>query len=274
MKNDDPWQLHGEGPALPLAEEELHRLVQGAVGRAYGTEQGPSSSVERTGATAARWLVGGLGLAACAVATWAIYGAATERSTAPGAGAGPATPAAAIAMETPASPAGALATNTDSPEVPIVDVQALPTVRLAADRAPRGNVVAPEASRDLLREANQLRAERRWGEAATLYRRVADARGGESTTAMLALASLRLEHQNDALEARRLYRAVVDAAPDGPLAEEARLGVAMACRALRDERGESAALRAFLGHHPSSLSATKAQQRLTELERAQKEVTP
>jgi len=184
------------------------------------------------------------------------------------------TSAAAIATEIPAAPAGALTTSTDSPEVPIVDVQALPTVRLAAERAPRGNVVAPEAARDLLREANQLRAERRWDEAASLYRRVADARGGESTTAMLALASLRLEHQNDAQEARRLYRAVVDAAPDGPLAEEARLGVAMACRALRDERGESAALRAFLGRHPSSLSATKAQQRLTELERAQKEVTP
>lgn len=273
MKNDDPWQLHGEGPALPLAEDDLHRLVQGAVGRAYGTEQGPASSVERTGATAGRWLAGGLGLAACAVATWALYGVTIERPTA-GAGAGPATPVAAIATEIPASPAGALATSTDSPEVPIVDVQALPTVRLAAERAPRGNVVAPEAARDLLREANQLRAERRWDEAASLYRRVADARGGESTAAMLALASLRLEHQNDAQEARRLYRAVVDAAPDGPLAEEARLGVAMACRALRDERGESAALRAFLGRHPASLSATKAQQRLAELERAQKEVAP
>ncbi len=264
MKNDDLWKLDGKaGPALPISDEALRRLVDNAVGRAYGAAPAPAS---KTGHLGGLRLFAGVAVVAC-VTVGALFAVGGSSQTAP---VGPSMSVRAPEVsEAPSSPVASVA-----PGLPTVDVQALPAAPNASDRAPRAIVGSPQATRDLLHEANRLRAERRWNAAAALYRRVADARSDESTTAMLALASIRLEHQNDAREARRLYRAVVDAEPGGPLAEEARWGVAMACRALGDDREESVALRTFLARHPSSLSAPKAQRRLAELGASQTEVTP
>lgn len=267
MKNDDLWQLDGKaGPALPLSDEALHRLVDDAVGRVYGAQGKAPVSASKAGQAGGLRLFAGVGVAAC-VTIGALFAVGGSTQTAP------VHPSMSVPTsevnDGPSPPVTSVASG-----LPTVDVQALPEAPNTPDRAPRAIASSPQAARDLLREANRLRAERRWNDAAALYRRVADARTDESTTAMLALASLRLEHQNDAREARRLYRAVVDAEPGGPLAEEARWGVAMACRALGDDREESIALRTFLAHHASSLSAPKAQKRLTELDASQKEVTP
>jgi Tetratricopeptide repeat len=262
MKKDDLWQLDGNaGPALPLSEDALHRLVSGALGQAYGANEASKVEGAKSGVARGKSAFVAAGIAACIVTMWALSG--TETAQAPAAPPSVAPIAAPVMTNTGSLPS--LAPAVTEP-MPSVDVQALPSAPHAPERAPRAASRSSEASRDLLREANRLRGDRRWDEAAALYRRVADARGEESTTAMLALASLRLEHQNDAREARRLYRAVVDAAPNGPLAEEARWGIVMACQALADVREERAALDVFLTHHPSSLSAPKAKKRLAEIE--------
>ena len=249
MKNN--WQLDGEaGPALPITEDALSHFADGVLARAYEMPAEPADVPGPAFASSKRLLVGvgfGVGVVACVVAGWTIY----DGPRAPSSPAPLATSAAPIA--TPAPRPAAVAE-----QVPSIDVGALPS-------APK-QLAAPEAPRDLLREANRLRANRRWDEAAALYRRVADARSEESTTAMLALASLRLEHQNDGREARRLYRAVIDAQPNGPLAEEARWGLAMACRALGDGESEHAALDEFLARHPSSPFVPKAERRRAELD--------
>ncbi len=124
---------------------------------------------------------------------------------------------------------------------------------------------APAA--DVMALANQRRKERAWREADALYRRVAARFVGTDAAivAMVASATLHLEHLGDPRRALTGYQRALAARPGGALAEEARWGIAEARRALGDPAAEAAALRAFLAAHPDAALAPAARRRLGEL---------
>jgi hypothetical protein len=124
------------------------------------------------------------------------------------------------------------------------------------------------AAQDLLRLANQRRAQHHWREAQSVYRRVErEYAGSESAyVAMLADASLRVEHLHDARGALALYRTALAKGP-GSLREEAGFGVAESYRALGRRADETRALESFIAAHPDSPMTPRARERLEELRR-------
>ena len=112
-----------------------------------------------------------------------------------------------------------------------------PVVMLPAD-APVEDIVAL---------ANQQRKEKRWRAAEALYERVMRDHAGTDAAAIatVASASLHLDHLADPAGALRRFRRALRLRPDGPLAEEARWGLAETYRALGDVEAERAALRAL-----------------------------
>lgn len=150
------------------------------------------------------------------------------------------------------------------------DVSASPRgVRRA--RRPRATppvapTMEPDSADDLLRRANALRSQRRWGEAERAYVEVTSAHSATHAAyvARVAAAALRLEHLGDAAGAARLYRAAI--AHGGALDAEARHGLARAYARLGRRAEEADALRGLVSRHPSSPFAGAARARLTALE--------
>jgi len=139
-----------------------------------------------------------------------------------------------------------------------------------AHRPPPGGepseiAAAPE---DLLAAANAARAAHRWREADTLYGRVGSSAPGElaAQAALVASASLHLEHLGDPAGAVRRFRAALAAGSRDALAEDARWGLAEAARALDDAAAERRALDDFLAHHAGSVHAAQARARRAALE--------
>ncbi len=130
--------------------------------------------------------------------------------------------------------------------------------------APPAVAAAPD---DLLAEANAARVAHRWREADALYSRVAA--GGQADlavqAALVASASLRLEHLGDPAGAARRFRAALAAGTRDPLAEDARWGLVESARASADPAGELRALDDFLAHHAGSARAARARARREEL---------
>jgi hypothetical protein len=137
-----------------------------------------------------------------------------------------------------------------------------------AERRPE-TVVLPDNApvEDIVALANQRRKEKRWRAAEELYERVMRDHAGTdaATIATVASASLHLDHLADPAGALSRFHRALRVRPRGPLAEEARWGVAETHRALGDEAAERAALRRFLSAHPGSVNAARARQRLAEL---------
>jgi tetratricopeptide (TPR) repeat protein len=129
-----------------------------------------------------------------------------------------------------------------------------------SERSPRG-------SSDLLAQANRLRQQRRWRAAEALYLRVLGQRPGvrAGSAAALAAAELRLSHLGRPRAALELFERALRMQPGGPLAEQARHGIAQSQRALGDAAREAAALERFLRQHPASLMRSHAEARLREL---------
>ncbi len=178
--------------------------------------------------------------------------APSARDAAPSGSAGPSGPS--------ARPRGsAAAREIQAPREPqeAVPARREPIVVLPAD-APVEDIVAL---------ANQQRKEKRWRAAEALYERVMrdHARTDAAAIATVASASLHLDHLADPAGALRRFRQALRLRPDGPLAEEARWGLAETHRALGDEAAEREALDRFLSAHPRSVNAARARQRLTEL---------
>jgi hypothetical protein len=127
--------------------------------------------------------------------------------------------------------------------------------------------VVAAAPDDLLAEANAARVAHRWREADALYSRVAA--GGQADlavqAALVASASLRLEHLGDPAGAARRFRAALAAGPRDSLAEDARWGLVESARATADPAGELRALDDFLSHHAGSARAARARARREEL---------
>lgn len=131
----------------------------------------------------------------------------------------------------------------------------------------RPRPVETRAAADLLGEANAKRVARQWRESDALYMRVVRRapRSLAAQTALVASASLRLEHLGDPKGAAARFRRALAIAPDGALAEEARWGLAEAARARHDDAAEAHALDDFLAHHPGSPRAAQARARRAEL---------
>lgn len=139
---------------------------------------------------------------------------------------------------------------------PVADARPAPDAAVA--------VPADLPPEDLLSLANERRLRREWGAADACYGAVVSRFPGTdaAVVAQIASASLHLRGLDDAPGALAAYRHALAARPLGPLAEDARWGIAEAQRALGDERGEAAALREFLERHPRSALAPAARQRL------------
>lgn len=125
----------------------------------------------------------------------------------------------------------------------------------------------PIADDDLLAEANAARVAHRWRDADALYSRVVAGGRGDLAVqaALVASASLRLEHLGDPAGAARRFRAALAAGPRDSLAEDARWGLVEAARAVADPAAELRALDDFLAHHAGSARAVRARARRAEL---------
>jgi hypothetical protein len=190
-----------------------------------------------------------------------VYVAATRSPSQPAAVEAEAPPAAAPRIERPAVVEDAPPPEPE-PE-PIADEPEAPGPAPTPRRTPRTRGT-PE---DLLRIANERRRDKQWRAADALYRDVIASKGaGHSVyVATLASAQIHLDHLDDAVGALRLYRRAVRALPRGPLAQEARWGVAESQRALGNRGDEREALETFLEHHADSHLAARARARLAEL---------
>jgi tetratricopeptide (TPR) repeat protein len=144
---------------------------------------------------------------------------------------------------------------------------AMPSHTEPASREPVVMLPADAPVEDIVALANQQRKEKRWRAAEALYERVMrdHARTDAAAIATVASASLHLDHLADPAGALRRFRQALRLRPDGPLAEEARWGLAETYRALGDVEEERTALDRFLSAHPRSVNAARARQRLTEL---------
>jgi hypothetical protein len=142
-----------------------------------------------------------------------------------------------------------------------------PTDAIGRSRRSSDSGPADATPEDLLRLANERRRAKRWSDADAVYRRVIKDHGSSSSAyvAMVASASLHLDHLDDAAGARKLFRQALSRQPSGALVEEARFGLAEAERALGDESAERAALSLFVAAHPDSPLAERARARLRQV---------
>lgn len=276
----------GPGPARPISDARARELVRGALRRVIAGDvdlPGPAARTRARRLTRVALVAGGLLAVGAAVAGLAYRRLVAER---------PAVVATATATTTTAAPLPAPAERTD--RAPATGPEAAPDPSAAVAAATNGDHDATTATRspvrhkatpprpralahserenaaasgdDLLARANQLRAQRRWREAAAAYQSVIAGSAGTNGAyvAMLARAELLLDHLNRPSEALGLFQRAL-AQPSGLLTEEARYGIATCYRALGDSNRERQALNAFLAAHPHSLLRASAAARLTEL---------
>jgi hypothetical protein len=149
----------------------------------------------------------------------------------------------------------------DAPPAHVAAVEPLTKVA-APGRAPV--IVNP---RDLLQQANDLRAQHQWLGATELYEKTVRMfpGGAEAYSATVAAGMLHLDQLGDPKGALALFSSAIRARPRGSLAEEARWGAIQSHRALGDRIAEKAALQEFVTSYPQSLLALRAIARLREL---------
>lgn len=162
-----------------------------------------------------------------------------------------------------AAAAGSAADSESAAETAEIDIDATPEPTHPHKPRP----AETRAADDLLGEANAKRAAKQWRESDALYTRVVRRAPNSlaAQTALVASASLRLEHLGDPHGAATRFRRALAIAPNGALAEEARWGIAEAARALHDDAAEARALDDFLAHHAASPLAARARARRSEL---------
>ena len=128
-------------------------------------------------------------------------------------------------------------------------------------------VVTQAAAADELAAANQLRAQRRWKDAAEAYAHVAARAPAteEAYVAELALAGLLLQPLARPADALVIYRRASSETRWGPLRQEALYGEAACYQTLGDRGAERAALEAFLAEFPATPLRSAAEHRLSEI---------
>jgi len=249
------------GPARPIDDRRASAIIAGALGGAGFPS--PASGGGTTGGTATKALAVKLaivtgGLATIAAVAWFALRDKPEPT--------PAAPIAAIAptpVEPPPPPPVVA-----PPPAPVQEQDPTPDPTEVTPDKPHAHAKPHHATTqldDLLAEANAKRAAHDWKAADALYARVVakSPTGLAGQTALVASATLHLEHLNDPTGAERKFRTVL--AHPGGLAEDARWGIAECERARGDAAGEKRALDDFLSHHASSAIAPRARARLAEL---------
>jgi hypothetical protein len=246
--------LDDEGPAQRLDAAALDaqvgvvlaRHLQG--GSVPAPRRAPTSRPLWWGAAAA------LAFGSAAAALW--LGGATAPPPAPAP-----TPAPAPAPASASAPAPAPASAPAPAPAPA------PATAPAPGTAP---ATAPAHASDLLARANKLRADGKYRAAEELYLKVAaDPRDALSAhVALVAAGDLALQAMHEPTRARRFYRRALDARNDGPLAQEALLGVAATHRAEGQVQQERQALERLLEVHATGPAVTRARLRLGELNAA------
>jgi hypothetical protein len=263
----------GPGPALAIDAGDTDAIIDAALagaGFGPGGGSGGSGSAGTSGGAAVGTKLAIVGSAALVVVAIALFaGRGEDRADAPVLASIP--DAALIdsggAVETVAEPTVAPATDSsDDPSDKPSDDQ----VTIEPSTPPRPTRVKParhESAADLLAEANAKRAAKQWRESDALYARVVERSRNSlaAQTALIASASLHLEHLGDPKGAAQRFRRALAMAPSGALAEDARWGIAEAARATNDRAAEADALDDFLAHHPSSPLASRAKARRAEL---------
>lgn len=254
----------GPGPALPISTSHADAIVEAALaGAGYGPGGGSGGSGAGTAAGTKLAIIGGAAIVAIAVAL--LVGRRHR-------GHEEAVPPADAAIADDRGGSGSLALTDEPPApptvAPLADANTSEEITIDPPAGPTRTKAAPKASAaDLLGEANAKRAAKQWRESDRLYARVVDRapRSLAAQSALIASASLHLEHFRDPKGAAQRLRKALAIAPSGALAEEARWGLAEAARALHDRNAEAAALDDFLAHHASSPLAPRAKARRAEL---------
>ncbi len=251
------------GPAPSLSPEKAAALIQGALAGAFPVAPAPAP-VQVPAPTPAPppvrarvprsvWVMGaGVAVVGAVVAVGMWRGRREPPRVAP-------PPPVAETRPVPPPPEPV-------PPVPVTP-EPVPPVAVTPEPVP---VPAPRAAaepEDLLRRANERRAQGQWRAAETLYLRVIQASPGSESAyvALVASGGLRVEHLDDARGGLRQYQQALRLRARGALSEEARHGVARAWRALGDPTQEARALEDFLAAHPDSLRAEGARRRLSAL---------
>ncbi len=261
---EEPFDLLGPlddapGPARPLSPPRASALVRGALDVAFAPPPPAAPTPKPRFPRRAVWMTGA-GLAVVGAVAVGVWSARQPPPPAP-----PVPQEAEVRQAPPPSPAPVLEEAPPPPEAPAVAQAPAPPVPETRP-APRPTA-EPE---DLLRRANERRAEGQWRAAESLYQRVLQSSPGTESAyvALVASGGLRLEHLGDARGALRQYQQALKLRPAGSLSEEARHGVARAWRALGDTAQEKRALEDFLAAHPDSLRADTVKHRLAQLSAA------
>jgi tetratricopeptide (TPR) repeat protein len=262
------------GPALAIDAWRANEIIEAALdGAGFGPSGGGSSAGKAGGKASGASTGAAIGTKLAIVAAVVIIVAAIVLLMArgrrdDGQSAPPPLPDAAIDSSVGS---GTLAVASDAaqaavdPEDIVIDEPAPPPP--PTPTPPRPKPKRDESPADLLGEANAKRAAKQWRESDELYARVVERapKSLAAQTALIASASLRLEHLGDPKGALQRFRRALAIAPKGALAEDARWGVAEAARAIGNRAAEAAALDEFLAHHASSPLAPRAKARRAEL---------
>jgi TolA-binding protein len=170
--------------------------------------------------------------------------------------------------------------TSQEPALPVVTPESLPTApaaRVASTASPNvaprptTNVAAPSAAMlgpaELFARANDARRANDTKGAIALYEELQTRfpSSREASTSRVALGRLLLDRAGEPARAQSLFRAYLENDPSGALAEEARMGRALAAMRLGDRAGERAAWLELLDRHPDSVHTERARQRLVDL---------
>jgi len=274
---------------VPGDDALIARLSSEALGRAAVISSGtisPALHTTYTGATPRRrrsWAVGAIVLFAATGATasfWSVRGAIVQRllTNAPAETVAPAPVEAkapvARARVAPAPPVVEVPEPVEEePEpTPVVVTPVAPMpVAVLRPRLPEPvnvppPVVAPSPN-ELFAAANEARRRGDPQKSFELYTQLAQKYPGsrEETTARVLLGRLLLDRGADPTQALGLFTRYLDESPGGTLAEEARLGRALALTRLGSAKEERQAWQQLLAFHPNSIHAERARKRLDEL---------
>jgi len=167
-----------------------------------------------------------------------------------------------------ASPLPVIESPPQAPEIlaPPPHITRLPAVAAAA--RPRASDETAALSADqLFASANEARRHGDSIQAVKIYRQLQQQFPGtrEETTSSVLLGRLLLDRHEDAGQSLSLFTRYLAETPNGTLAEEARLGRALALQRLGRAHEERQAWQELLTYHPNSIHAERARKRFDEL---------
>ena len=251
------------GPAKPISEAAAARIVAGALARAMPAAAVLTPRRRRW----RRWSIGlGLGISlagAMASAAWLWVKHSADLPSPPVPPVAPqrsrqANKPHSAPLPLPEPPPTAPESPAISPPVPVeLPRRRRPRRRHKADPVVERKVI------DLLRQASQLRAQRRWREAADTYRRVAGhQRSMRAAPALIAAAELYADHLGNPRLANQLYRKYLGRRPHGALAQEALAGLAQSHAKMGQKARATKSWQTLLRRFPKGVWADRARKAL------------